>query len=203
MGRIWYSLSMSAEPHRRVSIEDYLAAERRAETTSEYLDGEVFAMTGASRSQNLIVVNTAASIHRQLTWRPCETYAGDMRVCIPAADLYTYPDVTVVCGEPRFEDGELDTLLNPTLLIEVLSPTTEGYDRGRKSAHYRTLDSLSEYLLVSQEEVRAELFTGQDDGHWLLSEASRLDETVALGSIGCALLLADLYEGVQGTPLAG
>ena len=194
---------MSAEPHRRVSLEDYLAAERLAETKSEYLNGEVFAMSGASREHNLIVWNLAGALHPQLRGRICEAYVGDMRVHIPATGLYTYPDLAVVCGEPRFEDGELDTLLNPTVLIEVLSPTTEGYDRGRKAAHYRTLDSLREYLLVSQEEVRVELFTRQEDGHWLLSEASRLEETVSLGSIGCALLLADVYERVQGTPLAG
>lgn len=201
---------MSAEPHRRVSLEDYLAAERQSETKNEYLDGEVLAMSGASREHNLIAWNLSAALHAQLRGRGCEAYVGDMRVHIPATGLYTYPDIAVVCGEPRFEDGELDTLLNPTLLVEVLSPTTEGYDRGKKSAHYRTLDSLREYLLVSQEEVRVELFTRQDDGHWLLSEASRLDETVSLGSIGCALRLAEVYERVpgfssepQGTLIAG
>lgn len=191
---------MSVEPHRRVSIEDYLAAERRAETKSEYLDGEVFAMSGASRSHNLVALNAAAALHGQLKGRPCETYAGDMRVHIPATGLYTYPDVTVVCGEPRFDDSELDTLLNPTLLIEVLSPSTEGYDRGKKFAHYRTLESLREYVLVAQEEARVELFTRQDDGHWLLSEASRLDEAIPLASIGCELRLADVYERLSEHP---
>ena len=188
---------MSAEPHRRVSLEDYLAAERQAETKNEYLNGEVFAMSGASREHNLIVWNLSAALHAQLRGRGCEAYVGDMRVHIPATGLYTYPDVAVVCGEPRFEDGELDTLLNPTLLVEVLSPSTEGYDRGKKAAHYRTLDSLREYLLVSQE-LRVELFTRQEDGHWLLSEASRLEETVTLGSIGCTLRLADVYERIPG-----
>jgi Uma2 family endonuclease len=187
---------MSAEPHRRVSIEDYLTAERRAETKSEYLDGEVFAMTGASRPHNLVVWNLSGILYGQLKARRCEAYVNDMRVLIPAAGLYTYPDITVVCGEPRFEDGELDTLLNPTLLIEVLSPTTEGYDRGRKFAHYRTLESLREYVLVAQDEVRVELFTHQDDGHWLLSEANRLEETILLASIGCELRLADVYDHV-------
>ncbi len=188
---------MSVEPHRRISIEDYLAAERRAETKSEYMDGEVFAMSGASREHNLIAVNVTASVHGQLKGRACETYAGDMRVHVPATGLYTYPDVTVVCGEPRFEDSEVDTLLNPTLLIEVLPPSTEGYDRGKKFAQYRMLESFREYVLVSQEEVRVEIFTRQDDGHWLLSEeASRLEETVPLASIGCELRLADVYDRV-------
>jgi len=187
---------MSAEPHRRIRLEDYLAAERQAETKSEYLNGEAFAMSGASRQHNLIVWNLAGALHAQLKGRGCEAYIGDMRVHIPATGLYTYPDIVVACGEPRFEDGELDTLLNPTVLIEVLSPSTEGYDRGKKAAHYRTLDSLREYLLVSQEEIRLELLTRQKDGHWLLSEANRLEEAVILGSIGCTLHLADVYERV-------
>jgi Uma2 family endonuclease len=192
---------MSVEPQRRVSIEDYLAAERRAETKSEYLDGEVFAMSGASREHNLIAVNVTASVHGQLKGSACEIYAGDMRVHVPATGLYTYPDVTVVCGEPRFEDGEeVDTLLNPTLLIEVLSPTTEGCDRGKKFAHYRTLESFREYVLIAQEEVRVELFTRQEDGHWLLSEASRLEERLPLASIGCELRLADVYDRVIDSP---
>jgi Uma2 family endonuclease len=119
-----------------------------------------------------------------------------MRVHISTTGLYTYPDVTVICGEPRFDDSELDTLLNPTLLIEVLSPSTESYDRGKKFANYRTLDSLREYVLVAQEEVRVEVFTRQDGGHWLLSEASRIDETIPLASIGCELRLADVYDRV-------
>ena len=140
-------------------------------------------------------------MHGQLKGRACETYAGDMRVHVPATGLYTYPDVTVICGEPRFEDSEVDTLLNPTLLIEVLSPSTEGYDRGKKFAQYRTLESFREYVLVSQEEVRVEIFTRQDDGHWLLSEeAGRLEETVPLASIGCELRLADVYERVFEPP---
>jgi Uma2 family endonuclease len=198
MERIWYLFSMSAEPHRRVSIEDYLAAERRAETKSEYVDGEVSAMTGASRPHNLIAVNVAASLHGQLKGRKAEAYIGGMRVRIPETGLYTYPDITVVCGEPRFEDGEMDTLLNPTLLIEVLSPSTEGYDRGKKSSYYRTLESLREYVLVSQEEVRVETFARQEDGHWLLSEAARLEETLPLASVGCELRLAEVYDRVIG-----
>lgn len=192
---------MSAEPHRRVSIEDYLAAERRAESKSEYRDGKVCASAKASRVHNLISLNAAAALHGQLKRRPCEAYAGNMRVRIPATDLFTYPDIVVVCGEPRFDDSELDTLLNPTLLIEVLSPTTEGYDRGKKFAHYRTLESLREYVLVAQDDVRVEVFTRREDGHWLLSEAGQLDETISLASIGCELRLADVYERVIDLPL--
>lgn len=188
---------MSVEPHRRISIEDYLAAERRAETKSEYLDGEVFSMSGASLRHNRAVWNLAGSLYGQLRGRGCEAFVSDMRVRIPATDLFTYPDIAVVCGEPRFDGSELDTLLNPTLLIEVLSPSTEGYDRGKKFAHYRTLESLREYVLVAQEEVRVELFTRREDGHWLLSEAGQLDETIPLAAIGCELRLADVYERVS------
>lgn len=188
---------MSAEPtRRRVTVEEYLHLERSSETRNEYLDGEIFARAGASRRHNLIAVNVAATLHGQLRGRPCEVYPGDMRLHIPATGLYTYPDVTGVCGEPRFEDAELDTLLNPTLVIEILSPTTEGYDRGKKFAHYRTIESLREVVLISQEEPRVESFSHQADGHWVLSEAVRLDETVALASIGCELRLADVYERV-------
>lgn len=199
---MWYLQSMSVEPTRLVRIEDYLAWERQAETKSEYLDGEVFAMTRASRPHNLITLNVAASLHGQLKGRGCEAYVGDMRVRIPAVNLYTYPDVAVVCGKPRFDDGEMDTLVNPTLVLEVLSPTTEGHDRGKnrgkKFAWYRTVESLREYVLVAQDEVRVELFTRQEDGHWLLSEASRLEEAIPLASIGCELPLADVYDRVSG-----
>lgn len=190
---------MSIEPARRVSVEEYLDLERRSETKSEYLDGEIFAMSGASRRHNLITVNATASLHAQLKGRSCETYGGDMRVRIPATGLYTYPDVSVVCGTPRFDDEadeEMDTLLNPTLIVEVLSPSTEGYDRGKKFSHYRTVESLREYVLVSQDEPRVEVFSRQTEGHWVLSEAGGIEETIALPSIGCGLRLAEVYDRV-------
>lgn len=185
---------MAVEPQRRLSPEQYLALERASGTKSEYVDGEMVAMTGASRRHNLLTLNVASALHGQLRGRPCEAYKGDMRLRIPATGLYTYPDVVVVCGEPELEDAELDTLLNPTLVVEVLSPTTESYDRGKKFAHYRMLPSLREYVLVAQDEVRIELFSRQADGQWVLSEADRLDARLALSSIGCELVLADVYE---------
>ncbi len=141
---------MDAQTRPHLTPEEYLAIERRSETRNEYLDGEMVAMTGGSRNHNLIVMNIGRELSLQLKKRPCEVYASDQRVRIPATGLYTYPDVVVVCAEPRFEDEELETLLNPTLLIEVLSPTTEAYDRGKKFEHYQTIPSLSEYLLVSR-----------------------------------------------------
>jgi Uma2 family endonuclease len=187
----------TARDHR-LTPEEYLAQERRAEWKSEYLDGEVFAMVCASRRHNVISLNVASSLLAQVRGRGCEVYASDMRVRIPATNLYTYPDVTVVCGRPSFDDGELDTLLNPKLIVEVLSATTEGYDRGKKFAHYRTLESLAEYVLITQEEVRVERFSRQPDGLWVLAEADRMEDILPLPSIGCELRLADVYDGAFG-----
>ncbi len=128
-----------------VSPEEYLRLERQSEYKSEYLNGEIFAMSGASRKHNLITGNIGSEFNQQLRGKPCEAYISDMRVKVTATGLYTYPDVIVVCGEPKFEDKYVDTLLNPTLLVEVLSPSTERYDRIAKSSYYRTLDSLAEH----------------------------------------------------------
>lgn len=187
---------MSTQPSRRVTIDEYLALERPAETKSEYLDGEVFLMTGASRKHNLVAGNVFASLHAQLRDRACEAFAGDMRVRISATNLFTYPDVVVVCGEPAFDDAELDTLLNPMLIVEVLSKSTEDYDRGTKFAHYRTLPSLREYLLLAQDRVHAEHFVRQDADRWLLTETDAAGATLVLPSIGCRLALADVYARV-------
>src|SRR5262249_3462500 len=145
-----YICPMASEPLHRISIEEYLALERRSETRSEYLDGEIFAMAGASRSHNLIAGNSFAALHQQLRGRVCEVYSNDMRVLASAAGLLTYPDVTVSC-DPQFTDDEVDTLISPTLIIEVLSPSTESYDRGGKFASYRTIPPFVEYLLLAQD----------------------------------------------------
>ena len=175
---------------------EYLVLERKATTKSEYLNGRVYAMVGASREHNLIAVNMASELHGQLRERPCETYINDMRVKIAPAGLYTYPDVVVVCEKPRFEDADLDTLLNPTVLIEVLSPSTEAYDRGEKFAHYRRLESLREYLLVAQNRVCVERYFRQG-AQWLLTEFSARDDEIDLVSIGCQLSLRAIYAKVE------
>ena len=175
---------------------EYLVLERKATTKSEYLNGRVYAMVGASREHNLIAVNMASELHGQLRERPCETYINDMRVKIAPAGLYTYPDVVVVCEKPRFEDADLDTLLNPTVLIEVLSPSTEAYDRGEKFAHYRQLESLREYLLVAQNRVCVERYFRQG-AQWLLTEFSVRDDEIDLVSIGCQLSLRAIYAKVE------
>jgi Uma2 family endonuclease len=135
---------MSTQPKPYLTAADYLALERHAEFKSEYLDGEMVAMFGASREHNVIVGNLVGEIGLKLKARPGEVYRSAMRLLTPATGLYTYPDVTVVCGEPRFEDADHDVLLNPTLLVEVLSPSTESYDRGKKLEHYRALKYLAE-----------------------------------------------------------
>lgn len=187
---------LASQPSPRITPAEYLEAERKAEYKSEYHDGHVFAMTGASMAHNLIVTNLILSLASQLRTRACHVYPSDMRVRVEASGLYTYPDVSVVCGKPEFEDGHLDTLLNPALLVEVLSPSTEDYVRGRKAEHYRRLESLREYLLVSQEGPLVERYRRQGEREWLLTEFRGLEETVELASIGCEVALREVYEKV-------
>jgi Uma2 family endonuclease len=186
---------MVTQPRPHLTPAEYLAMERQAETKSEYHDGEIVAMAGASREHNLIAMNTVRELSTQLRGRPCETYPSDMRVRIPARNISTYPDIVVVCGEPEFEDAEVDTLLNPTVIIEVLSSSTERYDRGRKFAQYRTLPSLREYLLIAQDEHRIDYYRREADGNWFIGEAQGRDATLTL-AIGCTLALADIYERI-------
>ena len=188
---------MATQPKKYLTPEQYLEIERKAEFKSEYYQGEMFAMSGAREGHNLIVWNLAAELHRQLRAKPCRAYINDMRVRVNATGLYTYPDVAAVCGEPQFLDENRDTLLNPSLIVEVLSPSTEAYDRGRKFEHYRSVESVSEYLLVSSERVSAELYTRQPDGRWLLTAAAHMEDSLDLQSVGAHLSLADLYEKVD------
>ena len=179
-----------------VTPAEYLALERRSPEKSEYVNGRVYAMAGASRLHNLIVANLLRELGTQLRGRPCEVYPSDMRVKVQRTGMYTYPDVVAVCEEPRLEDAELDTLLNPSLIVEVISPSTESYDRGEKFAHYRRLDSLQEYVLVAQTLQRIEHFRREGE-HWVLTEISDPDGELALASLDCVLRLADIYERVD------
>src|SRR2546427_1385475 len=174
----------SAATQPRYTPEEYLALERKADYKSEYVNGQVIAMAWANRSHNLIAGNLYREVSRQLRGRPCEAYISNMRVKVSRTGLYTYPDVVVVCGEIHFEDVHNDTLLNPTVIVEVLSASTEAYDRGEKFAHYRRLESLQEYLLVAQDKVRIEHYVRQG-AQWVLSEASTLDEAGQPASITC------------------
>lgn len=187
---------MVALPQQNWTPEAYLAFERASEEKHEYLAGEIFLMTGASRRHNLITGNVMTTLNAQLKGRNCEVYASDMRVWIPALDSYTYPDIAIVCGLARFEDDQVDTLLNPTVVVEVLSPTTEVYDRGRKFHAYRTLPSLREYLLISQDRGRIERYLRQDDGLWLFSDTTLAEAVLELPSVGCTLAMADVYDKV-------
>lgn len=187
---------MSSQPKTFLTPEEYLAIERKAEYKSEYFNGEMFAMTGASRKHNLIALNIAGEFRQQLKGKPCETYVNDMRVRIPATGLYTYPDVVVVCDEPEFEDDFVDTLVNPTLLVEVLSESTESYGRCRKSGYYRTVQSLAEYLLVAQDEYKVEQYVKQPEGRWLLTDIRSPEGIVELTSVPCTLALKEVYDKV-------
>lgn len=176
--------------------EEYLAWERKADTKHEYLRGEIIAMSGASRVHSLIVTNISGELYIQLKERTCEVHTNDMRVQTSPEISYFYPDVLVVCGEPRFEDNTFDTLLNPIVLVEVLSPSTAAYDRGEKFKHYQQLASLREYVLVSQDEVHVELYRRQET-QWKPIEFRSLENVLSLASIDCELTLSDIYNRVE------
>ena len=188
---------MQPQSNRKLTPEEYLIMERQAATKSEYVAGEVYALAGANERHNLIAINTAYLLVGQLKGRPCKTYSNDMRVKVDFSGLYTYPDVVVVCGKPQFEDRSLDTLLNPTVVIEVLSESTAAYDRGSKAEHYRTLATLNDYLLIDQSTVHVEHYHRQAADQWLLTDHRSLDATVILDSIACRLPLVELYDKVD------
>jgi Uma2 family endonuclease len=189
--------TMSAVPKIYLTPAEYLAFERQSDVKHEYFRGELFAMSGASRQHVRISINVTTSLDNQLKGRRCELFNSDMRVKVSPTGLYTYPDASVVCGRPRFEDKELDVLLNPTVIVEILSKSTEAYDRGEKFAQYRTLDTLTDYLLLSQDKQRIEHFTRQADGGWLFTESTGLDAVMPIESIQCQLPLADVYDRVE------
>jgi Uma2 family endonuclease len=187
---------MSTQPKSFLTPEQYLEIERAAGFRSEYWNGEMYAMAGARRAHNLIGVNVTSSLGLQLRSRRCENYANDMRVRT-SSNLYTYPDAIAVCGDPQFLDDREDTLLNPSLIVEVLSPSTERYDRGLKFEQYRTIESLRDYLMLACDRMHAELFTKDTNGKWQLSEWRDPRDIVLIESIDCKLLLADLYDKVE------
>ena len=188
---------MATEPSPWLTPEEYLAFDRAAETKSEYLDGMLVAMSRATRNHILITVNIVRELSLQLRGRPCEVYVQDMRVRIAEGGVYLYPDVVAVCGATEFEDDQFDVLLNPTLIVEVLSPSTEAYDRGLKFARYRRRTSLKEYVLVTHDRISVERYSRQG-GQWLLTEATSLDDVMELPSVGCTLALRDVYDKIEG-----
>lgn len=191
---------MSAQAQPRLTPEEYLEAERSAEIRHEYYNGHIYAMSGGSYQHFQIIGNITAELHARLKQRPCAVGSSDLRLRVSPDGLYTYPDVIVICGDPRFADDRRDTLMNPALIVEVLSPSTEAYDRGFKSAQYRTVESLEEYALVSQAEPRVEVFRRQPGGHWLLSEAVGLDAVCHFDCLDCAIPLSEIYAKVSFSP---
>ncbi len=191
---------MSLPEPTLLTPEAYLDIERKSEIRSEYIAGRMFAMSGASERHALIAINLQGEIWSQMKGRPCKVYPSDMRVKVSPTGMYTYPDVAALCGKAEFEDGHIDTLLNPTVIIEVLSDSTELYDRGKKFAHYRRIDSLREYVLVSQNEMRIEHYRREED-RWIYSEVSGPDTVLHLESIDCHVAVGAIYERVEFDPL--
>lgn len=190
-------MALPAQDKKRYTAKEYLELERQAEYKSEFVDGEIFALAGATRAHNLIALNCGAELRQHLKGGPCETYTSDMRVQLADSTRYTYPDVVVVCGRGEFTDEERDTLTNPTVLIEILSPSTESYDRGEKFQHYRKLTSLQTYVLISQRRPLVEIYERQADDAWLLEEYSSLEANAPLPNINCELLLREVYDRID------
>ena len=187
---------MSALPDKYVTLEEYFKIEETSVIKHEYYQGSIFAMAGASEYHNLITMSIGSNLYLQLNGKPCRPYPADFRLKIEAANLCTYPDLSVICGETQLADGRRDTFLNPTVLIEVLSDSTEAYDRGTKTEFYRTIPSLQEYLFISQDKPHVERYQRQNQG-WLFTEYSALEEEAPLDSIGCSLSLAAIYERIS------
>ena len=178
---------------------EYLEIERKADFRSEFLNGAMFAMAGAGIPHNRIVSNVSRALGNQRAGRGCEVFIADQRVHVPATGLYTYPDILVIYGEVQCGDDQ-DTLTNPVVIIEVLSDSTKHYDRVEKFRHYRTIPSFREYLLLAQDEVRAEHHVRQDDGSWSFREFTSAEDSITLSSIDCTLTLASAYERVEFSP---
>lgn len=183
-----------------LSEAEYLAIERAADFKSEYFEGEMFAMAGGSPVHSLIATNLAREVGNRLKGRPCVPFNSDLRLKVATSGLYTYPDLSVVCGPLEFADEQDDVIVNPTLLAEVLSPSTEAYDRGKKFEHYRQIPTLREYLLVSQQEPRIEQFVRDASGVWRLHEASGLEARLELPSLEIMLSFAEVFANVKFAP---
>ena len=189
---------MSARPKPRLTAEEYLAIERAAPFKSEFINGEMYAMAGGSRVHALITNNVGGELRSRLRGGRCRAYSGDLRVHIPDTGAYTYPNISVVCGQDQLVSDEKDNLINPTVLVEVLSPSTEKYDRVGKFLHYQRLPALRDYLLVAQNQARVEHYARQAEreNQWLLTIYTGLDAVVLLPSLSAELPLVEIYDGV-------
>lgn len=179
-----------------ITVTDYLEIERKSALKHEYYYGEIFAMAGAKEIHNLIVSNLVAIFHSLFKNKSCVVYPSDMKVVVDQNTHYTYPDITIVCGKRNFLDNHTDSLLNPTIIIEVLSESTETYDRGKKFEAYRTIPSLTEYMLVSTDRKKVELFSKNTDSKWFLSE-SGIDEIIHIPTLSVTIQLYDIYEKID------
>lgn len=187
---------MVAQRRSVVTVDQYLADERSSLIKHEYRDGHVVAMAGASEQHNLLVAHLLGILYGQLRKRPCRAYPSDLRVKVPSLNFYAYPDLSIVCGPAQFDPKDDATLLNPTVIIEVLSPSTESYDRGRKFEQYRALPSLVDYVLLSQDRMLVEQYTRQANDRWLLTLFQTAESQLYLESVECLLVLGDIYEDI-------
>jgi len=185
---------MASVPTYYLTPEEYLALERKAEFKSEYVDGVVYALAGASSRHNLIGANVIINLGGQLKGSPCKVYPSDLKVGVPSSRRFFYPDVSVVCGDDEFPDDENDVILNPTLIVEVSSETTAAFDRGKKFLSYQQIASLQDYLLVSQDEILVEGYSRQGNDTWLYTKVTGLEGSLTLPSIECKLALKDVYD---------
>jgi Uma2 family endonuclease len=188
---------MSAVPNPKLTAAEYLDRERTAEFKSEFFEGGIFAMAGASREHNRVKENLVGELFARLKGGPCQTYSSDQRVLVEATGLYTYPDVVIVCGPGKYDAADRDTLTNPTAIVEVLSPSTERYDRGTKFRNYQRIPSLQEYVLAAQDEPVCERYVRQADGSWALVSFVGLTDTLAFASVPAQIPIADVYAGVD------
>ncbi len=178
-------------------FEDYLAIERElVDAKNEYLAGEAFAMSGGSYEHSVITANLTSSLANQFKGSPCAVLTSDMRIRVAASDACFYPDLSVLCGQPIFHDARRDVLTNPLLIAEVLSPSTESYDRGSKFAHYRRLPSLRHYLLIAQDRLAVDVFTRQPDDRWLLASYETPHAVIALHEPDCQLPMQEIYDRI-------
>lgn len=193
-------MKMSTVPVPSFTIPQYLEIDRSSEHRNEYYRGQIYQMAGASRSHNVIVANLMRHLGNHFSEKPCVVFPSHMRVRCPS-DLFTYPDAVIVCGEEEYDDQHFDTLLNPDVLFEVLSPSTESYDRGSKSEHYRRIASLREYVLISQDRPHVEHYQRDGDSdRWILTEFQNPQDELTLVTGDVRLSLSDLYARVQLSP---
>lgn len=182
--------------YNNISVQEYLEQERIAIEKHEYYRGEIFAMGGASKEHNEIFSNVFGDIAHQLKGKGCKPYGSDLRVHIPKNTLYTYPDITIICGEPQFTDDAKDSVTNPIVIIELLSKSTRNYDKGEKFTLYRDIDSLQEYILIDTEKIHVEKHLRHTDNSWQLNDYKSPEGNFTIDAIQVSLLMKDIYDAV-------